>query len=329
MRESNQPNPNRAPWVSDTAKPDSFDTAMNPAPYDPHDSAHQHSKANKRGLGCWVWGCLGVIVFMLIAIIGIGVASYFIYMAQVEKYTDTQPSDLPVVEMEADELEALEKRIESFTNQVRSRAEAATETDTATDNGAKTDAEATTDDSSESEAASAELGNLPDQDPAKAPVRELVLTAEEINGLIASKPEMKGHVFVEIEDGIVSGEVSFPTDMIPGASGRFFNADAEFDVSLVDGLLVVRLTDARVKGERVPQPLLDGFSRNNLAEELYNDPKNAEMLRKFDSIEVVDDSIVLRLKEPEATEPEPIPESELDPEPTLDAESESGVRPAF
>lgn len=298
MSEINDPNPNRAPWTNSQSPPHAAGTTT--APYSPTDSGTQPVQ-KKQGWGCWVWGCLGVIVFMLIAIVGLGFAGYFFWTAQVEKYTDIQPAELPVVEMEEKELEVLENRIESFTNQVRPPAESAEESETAA-----AEPESEPEPADESIAAP---GEPTAEAETESPVRELVLTAHEINALIASKPDLRGRVFVEINDGVVSGQVSFPTDVIPGASGRYFNADAEFDVSMQDGILVVRLTDAKVKGERIPQQLLDGFANENLAKDLYSDPENAEMLRKFESIEVVDDSIVLRLKDPQ----EP-PESDLAPE---------------
>lgn len=316
MSDSNEPNPNRAPWVSSGSESRSFGNAANPGSVFPPDLGSQSTKAKKRGLGCWVWGCLGVVTFMLLGITVIGFASYYVYTAQVEKYTDTKPAELPVVELQPDELVTLEERIESFTNQVRPQAETVTESTTtpAADTGG------TAMEADESDSVATESLNPADQGAAQPPVRELVLTANEINGLIAARPDMRGRLFVKIKDGAVSGQVSFPTDMFPGASGRFFNADADFDVSLEDGQLVVRLTGASVKGEPIPQQLLDALSKENLAKDLYNDPENAEMLRKFESIKVVDESIVLQLKAPKvASEPE------SDSKDDLGTASESGM----
>ncbi|MFG0256071.1 MAG: hypothetical protein ACF787_13410 [Rhodopirellula sp. JB053] len=269
-------NPNRAPWTSPGG---AADPANAGDPYAPHEAANQPPA--KKGLGCWVWGCLGAVVFMLLAMVGIAFGTYFFVTKQVAKYTDTQPAEMPVVELEDEELTALEQRIESFTNQVRG--------DQGTDGAAGVD----TGDSEGAEQSDAEPDTT--EEP---PMQELQLSSEEINGLIGARPELKGRVFLDIDDGRVFGKVSIPTDMIPGGGGRFFNADGEFDVSMSDGILVVRLIDASVKGERIPQQILDQFSQENLAKDVYNDPEHAEILRKFESIEVVDDSIVLRLREP-------------------------------
>jgi len=123
---------------------------------------------------------------------------------------------------------------------------------------------------------------------------DLVLTAEDLNALISKEDELKGKVYVTIQEGQISGEVSIPTDFFPGAGGRYFNASATFNVSLDNGVLIVTLADASVKGERVPQEVLDAMGRENLAKEIYKDPEVAETLRRFDSLTVEDDKIILK-----------------------------------
>ncbi|MCG8650237.1 MAG: hypothetical protein MI861_10405 [Pirellulales bacterium] len=128
---------------------------------------------------------------------------------------------------------------------------------------------------------------------------ELVLTADEINALINENEQLRGRAFVRIENGQVSGEISIPTDRIPGGEGRYFNASGTFDVSLENGILVVTLTEAEVKGEAVPDEIMEAFRRENLAKEVYNDPKNAEMIRRFESVRIEEDKIVFKLRQPE------------------------------
>ncbi len=142
-------------------------------------------------------------------------------------------------------------------------------------------------------------------DEGTAPEEKLVLTAEEINALIGKEEELRGKVFVKIKDGQVSGDVSFPTDAIPGGKGRFFNGSATFDVSMEAGVLIVTLADAEVNGEPVPEAVIEGFAKENLAKDLYKDPKNAEMMRRFESVTIEDDKIVLKLRQQEAVETAP------------------------
>ncbi len=142
------------------------------------------------------------------------------------------------------------------------------------------------------------------------PAEDLVLTADEINALINQEEHLRGKAFVRIDHGRVTGDISIPTDAIPGGDGRFFNASGSFDIKLDHGVLIVTLADAEVKGEQVPQEILDAMSKENLAKDLYKDPKNAEMISRFESVSIEGDKIILKLRresqpdaEPKATEP--------------------------
>lgn len=123
---------------------------------------------------------------------------------------------------------------------------------------------------------------------------DLVLTAEELNALITQDDEMRGRVYVTIEDGEITGDVSIPVDFIPGGKGRFFNASATFDVSLENGVLIVTIEDAEVKGEKLPQQFIDGMSKENLAKEAYKDPEVAATLGRIESITIEQDKIILK-----------------------------------
>lgn len=131
------------------------------------------------------------------------------------------------------------------------------------------------------------------------PAQDLVLTADEINKMISQNDDFKGKVYVTIENGKVSGDISIPTDFLPMAKDRYFNASATLNVSYENGILIVTLADATVKGQPLPPEFIQGFQSQNLANELYKDPENAKFLRQFESIEVQDNQIILKLRDPE------------------------------
>jgi len=122
---------------------------------------------------------------------------------------------------------------------------------------------------------------------------DLILTADELNALISKNEDLKGRVFITIQEGQVSGDVSIPTEFIPGGTGRYFNASATFDVSLSDGVLIVTLAAAEVKGEPVTQDIIQAMSSENLARDVYNDPEVAAILRRFESLTIDDEQIIL------------------------------------
>ncbi|MEM8911119.1 MAG: hypothetical protein AAGC97_05070 [Planctomycetota bacterium] len=255
-----------------------------PATFNESMDGSAQSPPAKSGTGrCLLWGCLLTVVFSVLFLIAGGFGLFWLYNRQLQKFTDTQPAEIPVVEASDEEVEAILGRIEAFQTTVMPE-----------------DAE-TPGDASESESDAEQADTEPvdpstNADESDSP-RELVLTAAELNALISSNEDLRGRLYVDIADGEISGKVSIPTDSLPGGEGRFFNADGRFDVSMQDGVLIVRLTGASVNGEEIPPAVMEGFSGENLAKEFYKDPQNAEVLRRFESIEVLEDSIRLRLRE--------------------------------
>ena len=207
----------------------------------------------KSGCGCWVWGCLTVV---LLGIIGASVAGFFGYRflnTQVAKFTSETPQELPVVEYEPEAMAALEERFEGFKTNLK--------------DGGQVD--------------------------------DLILTAEDINAMISNNEDLKGKVFVKIEDGQIKGDVSIPLDNVPLAGGRFLNASAAFDVSMENGVLIVTLADAEVKGEKVPAQVLDAMRKENLAKNLYDDAETAKQFRRIESVAVEDGKVVLKVRKEE------------------------------
>ncbi len=210
----------------------------------------------KSGCGCWVWGCLTVV---LLGIIGTSVAGFFGYRflnTQVAKFTSETPQELPVVQYEPDAMAALETRFEGF------------------------------------------KANLKDG----GQVDDLILTAEDINAMISNNEDLKGKAFVKIEDGQIKGDISIPLDNVPLAGGRFLNASAAFDVSMENGILIVTLADAEVKGEKVPAQVLDAMRKENLAKSLYDDAETAKQFRRIESVVVEDGKVVLKVRKEETGE---------------------------
>jgi hypothetical protein len=131
----------------------------------------------------------------------------------------------------------------------------------------------------------------------------LVLTSEDLNALVAEVPELKGKVYFTIEEGKIKGQVSMPLSTfvdIGMTRGRYLNGEAEFKASLSDGVLVVTLDSIEVNGKRPPEEAMSNFRQQNLAKDIYKDPDNAEMIRRFESIEIKDGKIIIKPR-PKAT----------------------------
>ena len=121
----------------------------------------------------------------------------------------------------------------------------------------------------------------------------IVLSAQEVNGLINEKEELRGRVFVRIENGQVSADVSFPLDAIPGAQGRYFNGSVSTKVSLENGDLCVYVVDADLNGQKVPEQFMSSIRNENLAKDVNRQPENSATLDKFESLVIDGDKIIL------------------------------------
>ena len=215
-----------------------------------------------KGKGCFFYGCLTLVILALV--LGIGGFLAVRYglgklAALVEKYTEPAPMTMAAVQMPAAEYQQLNKRVTEFTDALN----------------------------------------------AQKATPDLVLTGDEINALIANNPawkELKGKMHVAIESDQIKSQVSIPMDefaKLPGMSrlkGRYLNGTAALKASLSNGALFVTMQSLQVKGESPPEEFMSSLRAQNLAQNMQQDPKSAEVLRKIESIEVKDGKITIKAK---------------------------------
>jgi len=134
--------------------------------------------------------------------------------------------------------------------------------------------------------------------PANTESAELILTADDLNALIAANRDLKGKAFIMINDDQVKGQVSVPLpDIGPlNLRGRYLNGTAAFKVSLSNGRLDIRVEQVTVKDKPLPPIILTELKKQDLAQELQKDPDNAKMIEKLESVDVRDGKIVIRSK---------------------------------
>ncbi|MFK8113611.1 MAG: hypothetical protein AB8B91_15525 [Rubripirellula sp.] len=244
---------------------------------------------------CLIFGCLGAFVGVVVLFVCSGLMAYRFAVAQVDKYTATEPMELPSVEYEPEQIKELEARIEAFQDSLKSRTEAGPTPPTAPE---EIDADAGSEPESE-EAASQPEPPAPETET----LTELVLTADDINALLSKEKQFRNRVFVKIEDGQITGDLSMPLDdLSPTMKGRFLNGSATFQVTLEDSMLFITLQDAEVKGEQIPEAIMTEIRNENLAKDLNNDRKHREVIRQFESVRVEGDKIIARLKQADETD---------------------------
>jgi hypothetical protein len=122
----------------------------------------------------------------------------------------------------------------------------------------------------------------------KTPVEPLVLTGEELTALVARSPELNqlgGRARFAIGDGEIRAELSVPLERM-GYPDRWFNGSAALAVTLENGVLVITLRSAAVKGEPVAGWIVRRLQARNLAKDLYEKPLAASFIARLESIEV-------------------------------------------
>jgi hypothetical protein len=126
----------------------------------------------------------------------------------------------------------------------------------------------------------------------------LVLTSTDLNALLEEEPKLKGKVYVSIEGDKLKGQISIPLEWfgLTMYKGRYLNGEADLKASLKDGVLIVTLDSIEVNGKKPPEQMLASLRQQNLAKDAYNDPKQAELLRKIDSLEIKDDKIIVKVR---------------------------------
>jgi len=127
-------------------------------------------------------------------------------------------------------------------------------------------------------------------------VDPLVLTSEDLNALIEDAPDFKGKVYARVEGDKLKAQISIPLDHLEvrPLRGRFLNGEAELKASLSDGVLIVTLVSLEVNGKQLPEGFLEELRAQNLANDAYKNPRNADMIRRFESIQIQDGKIILR-----------------------------------
>lgn len=137
----------------------------------------------------------------------------------------------------------------------------------------------------------------------------LVLSGRELNGLLASNPDLsklKDKIYLSIDKDTLKGEVSIPLPEIGLGRypGRYLNGSATLKASLENGVLIVTLQSLSVKGVAIPSQALTQLRAQNLAQDMYKDPRTAEWMRRLESITVKDGRIEIKAREKDQQPPQ-------------------------
>lgn len=211
----------------------------------------------KKGRGCFFYGCLTLVLLVLVAALGLYFGTRYVVNQMVAKYTEASPMALPKVDASPTEISALQERVKAFKTAIAEGKQA----------------------------------------------EPLALTEREVNALIAGDADFSGlkdKIYVSLEGNQVKGQVSIPLDKFPigKVKGRYLNGSAVFNVSMDNGVLIVTMQSLEVKGNPVPEQVMAGLRQQNMAQEAYKDARQAEVLRKLESVAIRDGRLEIKARNP-------------------------------
>ena len=131
---------------------------------------------------------------------------------------------------------------------------------------------------------------------------ELVLNATDLNVLIGENPDLKGKLFITLEDDQVKAKVAIPLDAIGEAfslkrlKGRYLNGAGALRVALESGQLDVRVESILVRDKPLPPLFMTELKKNNLARDANRNPRQSKEIQKYDSLRIKDGKVTIRSK---------------------------------
>ena len=86
--------------------------------------------------------------------------------------------------------------------------------------------------------------------------KQLVLSAAEINGLIAANRKSRGHAFVSLSGNTANVQISVPTDKVPGFPPGYLNGGFQITTDGPTPIGALNVSKIRANGMPVPSGIL-------------------------------------------------------------------------
>lgn len=128
------------------------------------------------------------------------------------------------------------------------------------------------------------------------PSRPFQLPADEINRLLATNPDLKGRVWLHLEDGQARVEFSMPLDKTrkPELKGRYLNGEARLEFKLADdGFPVLQVVSVEANGKSPPGWLASKITHRNFLDNVHNNPHLYELLNRIEDVAITNNAVVI------------------------------------
>ena len=178
-------------------------------------------------MGCSAKGCLVLVVVGVLTFLLFGVASYLLYSR------GSKPVALPVEELPPAELASVQQRVDQFEAMPPAPPPSPIPT------------------------AQASADETPTAVPATpAPERQLVLTADEINGLISANGKSRGHAYVSLSGNTAHVQISISSDKVPGFPPGYLNGSFTITTNGPTPISALQVSKMQANGLPVPSGVL-------------------------------------------------------------------------
>jgi len=130
-------------------------------------------------------------------------------------------------------------------------------------------------------------------------VEPLALTADELNALIATHPDVapfRNRLFIlSITNNRVQALVTIPAEEagLEPLRGKYVNANGNFSIAMKDDGLHVNAESLLAKGKPLPEHVMKQLRTRNLAQKFNTDPRSKAGLGKIQSIEIRDGKLII------------------------------------
>ncbi len=181
------------------------------------------------GLGCFGKGCLVLVLVAALVLLACGVGGYFFFSRGL---IASRPAPLPVEELSPEALNAVQERVDQF----QASAATAPPPPTPTESVAP--------------------GETPPPPSPPPPQRQLVLSAAEINGLIAANPKSRGHAFVALSGHSANVQMSIPSTKVSGFPPGYLNGNFIITTNGPTPVSALQVSKIQANGWPVPSSVL-------------------------------------------------------------------------
>jgi hypothetical protein len=130
------------------------------------------------------------------------------------------------------------------------------------------------------------------------PTAPLVLSADDLNALIATEPSLdflKGKLYVTMDDGHLNGQMSvaFQDLGVARFKGRYLNGSGTFNLSMQGGNPQLTAENLLIKGKPLPDAYMQRIRAQNLAQNINNDARASAALRHIQDIQIKDGKMII------------------------------------